>query len=395
MTRILKEHGHLDLLKGLVTLEGSCSLPNSGLTAADFDNIPYMALKGDYTATSMVCQDTVNAINARRAAKQGTAKADYLKLDEMGILGVTHMMMLDKKNLKSPTSCWIGSTRIFDRLQSSGFRLRASSMMTRSLLTMIASLVLGVSAGAQWLHYPTAGVPRGPDGKPNLWRRRRERPMEDRISLESGCSRGGNAHRGLQLAIRRRRSSGTLAPFLEGRPALSAVGRRTRQAALGRPQPRRSGRLLPAGCALRILTFPPPRKILQLPGLVVILSERDVTYRQIFTDGRPHPKDPEPSPNGYSIGKWEKDALVVQTIGLRDGTWLDRIGSPMTDAASVTENFRRVSYGRLDIEVTVDDPKAYAGPWTVTLHQIIMLDTELLDYHCMDNEKDGPRLVGK
>ncbi|HET9358361.1 MAG TPA: hypothetical protein VFO58_01340 [Vicinamibacterales bacterium] len=100
MTRILKERGHLDLLKGLITLEGSCSLSNSGLTAADFDAIPYMALKGDYAGTSMVCQETVDAINARRAAKQGTAKAEYLKLDEMGILGVTHMMMLDKKNLE-------------------------------------------------------------------------------------------------------------------------------------------------------------------------------------------------------------------------------------------------------------------------------------------------------
>jgi hypothetical protein len=100
MTRILKERGRLDLLKGLITLEGSCSLPNSGLTAADFDSIPYLALKGDYAATSMVCQDTVDAINARRAAKQGTAKADYLKLDDMGILGVTHMMMLDTKNLE-------------------------------------------------------------------------------------------------------------------------------------------------------------------------------------------------------------------------------------------------------------------------------------------------------
>jgi len=100
MTRILKERGHLDMLKGLLTLEGSCSLPNSGLTAADFDNIPYMALKGDYTATSQVCEDTVKAINARRAGKQGTAKAEYLKLDDMGILGVTHMMMLDKKNLE-------------------------------------------------------------------------------------------------------------------------------------------------------------------------------------------------------------------------------------------------------------------------------------------------------
>jgi hypothetical protein len=100
MARILKERGRLDLLKGLMTLEGSCSLTNSGLTAADFDNIPYMALKGDYTATSTVCQETVDAINARRAAKQGTAKAEYLKLDDMGILGVTHMMMLDTKNLE-------------------------------------------------------------------------------------------------------------------------------------------------------------------------------------------------------------------------------------------------------------------------------------------------------
>ena len=110
MARILKERGHLSLLKGLVTLEGSCSLPNSGLAAADFDNIAYLALKGDYTATSMVCQETVDAINARRASKQGTAKADYLKLDEMGILGVTHMMMLDKKNLQIADVIynWIG-----------------------------------------------------------------------------------------------------------------------------------------------------------------------------------------------------------------------------------------------------------------------------------------------
>ena len=96
--RILKERGRLDLVKGLITIEGGCSLPNSGLTAADFDAIPYMALKGDYTATSQQCQDTVDAINGRRAARQGTARADYLKLDEMGMLGVTHMMMLDSRS---------------------------------------------------------------------------------------------------------------------------------------------------------------------------------------------------------------------------------------------------------------------------------------------------------
>jgi len=103
MVRILKERGHLDMLKGLITIEGSCSLPNSGLKAEDFDNIPYMALKGDYTATSEVCQTTVDAINARRAAGHGTAKADYVKLDELGnpiFNGTTHMMMLGTNNLE-------------------------------------------------------------------------------------------------------------------------------------------------------------------------------------------------------------------------------------------------------------------------------------------------------
>ena len=102
MARILKERGHLDMLKGLITIEGGCSLPNSGLKAEDFDNIPYLALKGDYTATSEVCQATVDAINARRTAGHGTAKADYIKLDEVGnpiFNGTTHMMMLGTNNL--------------------------------------------------------------------------------------------------------------------------------------------------------------------------------------------------------------------------------------------------------------------------------------------------------
>ncbi|PYS48380.1 MAG: hypothetical protein DMG13_25660 [Acidobacteria bacterium] len=103
MVRLLKERGHLDLLKGLITIEGSCSLPNSGLKAKDFDSIPYMAVKGDYTALSDVCKTTVDAINGRRAAGQGTAKAEYVKLDELGnpiFDGTTHMMMLGTNNLE-------------------------------------------------------------------------------------------------------------------------------------------------------------------------------------------------------------------------------------------------------------------------------------------------------
>ena len=107
------------------------------------------------------------------------------------------------------------------------------------------------------------------------------------------------------------------------------------------------------------------------------------------------PGDPTPTFNGYSTGTWEDDALVVRTIGFRDDTWLDRNGSPMSDAARMIERFRRVNFGRLEIDVTIDDPKVYTRPWTVTLNQQIVLDTELLDYHCMDNEKDASRLVGK
>ena len=116
----------------------------------------------------------------------------------------------------------------------------------------------------------------------------------------------------------------------------------------------------PSG-AIRLFTFPQYRKMFQMPGLLVMLSERDVTFRQIFTDGRELPKDPQPSFHGYSSGHWEGDTLVVQTSGFRDGMWLDRSGSPMTDAAKLTERFRRVNYGNLDIEITLDDPKAYTS----------------------------------
>src|SRR5438034_811695 len=132
-----------------------------------------------------------------------------------------------------------------------------------------------------------------------------------------------------------------------------------------------------------------------IPGLLVILNERDASYRQIFTDHRPLPTIDLPSFNGFSSGKWDGDTLVVETTGFKDGMWLDRNGSPMTDAAKVTERFRRVNYGKMEIEITVDDPKAYTAPWTIKLNHFIVLDTELLDYICLENEKDIPRLLGK
>jgi len=102
--------------------------------------------------------------------------------------------------------------------------------------------------------------------------------------------------------------------------------------------------------------------------------------------------DPNPSFNGYSSGKWEGDTLVVETNGLRDGLWLDTGGSPLTDAARITEKFRRPNFGKIEVELTVDDPKAYTKPWTIKLNQPLAPDIELLDYICLENEKDVPHL---
>jgi len=143
---------------------------------------------------------------------------------------------------------------------------------------------------------------------------------------------------------------------------------------------------------VRLETFPLFRKMIQIPGLLVILNEHNASYRQIFTDGRPLPADPNPSWNGYSSAKWEGDTLVVQTVGFRDGLWLDTGGSPLTDAAKVTEKFRRLNFGTLEIELTVDDAKAYTKPWSIKVTQIIAPDTELLDYICLENERDVQHL---
>jgi hypothetical protein len=274
-------------------------------------------------------------------------------------------------------------------------RFNTTMAAMRPRLMCLIVLAAGASLHAQWLKYPTAGVPRLPDGRPNLSapapRAADGKPdlsgiwqLQTRPCPPEGC---GDYAVGPEFIDFGARLQGGL-PYQPWAAAL--VKERTEQ--LGRDDP--VGFCKPGG-ALRILTFPPFRKFLQLPGLFVILSERDVTYRQVFLDGRPLPDDPTPAWNGYSIGKWEGDALVVQTVGFRDDTWLDRNGSPMTGAAKVTERFRRINYGRLDVEVAVDDLKAYTKPWTVTLTQLLVLDTELLDYHCMDNERDRPHMVGK
>jgi hypothetical protein len=248
---------------------------------------------------------------------------------------------------------------------------------------------------AQWVSYPSAGVPRAPDGKPNL---------------TAACPRTADGHpdlSGVWEMVNR-----GVAPILNGCfPTAQEFGNIGASFKDGLPyQPwaaelvkKRGPELrihdpithcLPAG-VVRLTTHPLVKKVIQTPGLIVILNELYASYRQIFTDGRPLPADPNPSWNGYSSGVWEGDTLVVRTNGLRDGIWLDGMGNPLTDAAKITERFRRADYGHLEIELTVDDPKAYTKPWTVMLHQIIKLDTDLLDYICQEGERDVQHLVAQ
>ena len=134
---------------------------------------------------------------------------------------------------------------------------------------------------------------------------------------------------------------------------------------------------------------PQPRRMIQTPGLLTIIYEANYGLRYIFTDGRSLPPNGEPQPfwYGYSVGKWDGDTLVVETNNLRDNGWLDVRGSPVTDQAKITERFRRVNFGKLEIDVTIDDPKAYTKPFTVRVNQEIVVDSEMIEFICNENNR--------
>lgn len=254
---------------------------------------------------------------------------------------------------------------------------------------------LCVPLAAQWLNYPTAGVPRLPDGKPNLAAPTPKTPegkpdlsglWEANKGIGTGVSFAGDPLPPLFTNIGAQIKGGL--PYSSwGRDVFNA-----RVAENSKDSP--DARCLPIGIVW-LHSHLSPRKVLQLPGLVIILYERFTQFRQIFTDGRPLPTSPEPSFFGYSSGKWEGDTLVVKTIGLRDDSWADLSGNPITESATVTERFHRINYGNLEIEITVDDPKAYTASWTVTVSQHIAIDNELLELVCVDNEENRRHLVGK
>jgi len=266
----------------------------------------------------------------------------------------------------------------------------------RNAAILVFSVLTVMPAGAQWLGHPTAGVPKLANGKPNLsapapratdgkpdlsgiWVDEENRPCppfncDDMLTPQEFWDIGWGLKGGV--------------------PYQPWAAELIKQRGERRGQDDPTAHCLPGGI-LKLHTDPLYRKIVQTPGLVLILNERNAMYRQIFTDGRPLPEDPQPTWNGYSTGKWDGERLVVTTSGFRDGTWLDRKGSPLTESGTITERFRRGSYGKLEIEITVNDPKAYTSAWTVTLHQELRLDTDLLDYICLENEKDQQHFVAK
>jgi hypothetical protein len=267
------------------------------------------------------------------------------------------------------------------------------------IFVIIALIGVPALGFGQWLKYPTSDVPRNADGTPN-----RDAPtprLPDGKPDFSGlwhatnpgrCGGGGSQFIECGTEIGGSALGGNLGRNLpDGLPYLphAATLAKERRADDSRDDPH--VRCLPDNPP-RAWTLPHLTKIIQTPKQLALLYEVNAMYRQIFTDGRPFPEDPTPAWNGYSVGTWEGDTLVVRTQGFRNDLWIDTGGSPMSDVAKMTERMRRPNYGTLDIELTIEDPKNYSKPFTVSLSQHIELDTELVDEFCLENEKSYDRM---
>jgi len=233
--------------------------------------------------------------------------------------------------------------------------------------------ILGTIAPAQWLNYPTPGIPRLPNGKPNL-----SAPAPRLPDGKPDLS-------GLWKPVRGGKYGLNVAADLKTEE-IQAWAR-----ALARQHMEEQGdsvNCLPAGPQVGgIVTV---YKVVQTPALIVILHEAGPgdAFRQIFMDGRALPKDPTPSWYGYSVGRWDSDALVIDTIGFNDKTVLDAFRHPHTEALHITERLRRRDFGHIELQQTYDDPGAYARPWTITLNLELDPDNEILETFCNENERD-------
>ncbi len=243
-------------------------------------------------------------------------------------------------------------------------------------------LTVTMAASAQWDPYPWKRVPRTPDGKVDL-NAPAQRTSYGKPDL-SGFWMPENPTKNL-LNLAADLPDVPLKPW-----ARDLYNQRIENN--GKDHPGVS--CLPSGIPEKD-NIPDGLKLVQTEDLTLLLHESRTIYRQIFTDGRPLPKDPQPTWMGYSIGHWDKDTFVVETIGQNGKTWLDMRGLPGTEALRVTERFSRPKIGHMDIELTIDDPDAYTKPWTVKLAWRLLPDTDLIESICEENNRDPAHMVGK
>ncbi|HVG54029.1 MAG TPA: hypothetical protein VM846_06360 [Vicinamibacterales bacterium] len=268
---------------------------------------------------------------------------------------------------------------------------RRSTAALAAALAMLVGSLASATLAAQWIRHPTAGLPRladgtvnlsaptprTADGKPELsgiWTSDEVDPR--RPNVPPNPHDANPSRRMINLGV-------DLPGGLPYQPWLAALVKEHR-ANNSKNDPH--VRCMPLNF-LRGYGMPHLLKFVQTPGLLLVLNEWNAGYRQVFTDGRPLPEDPNPSWQGYSSARWSGDTLVVDTIGMRDDVWIDWGGAVLTESARVREEIRRPDLGHLEIRVTVDDQKAYTKPWTVLIKERLIVDSELIDEICLENEK--------
>ena len=248
--------------------------------------------------------------------------------------------------------------------------------------TLILAVVLTVPGVAQWLHLPTPGIPRTaagkpnltapvprmPDGKPDLSGLWQPELIPYRFDViqdvkDEGVFRAAAEALFLQRAVNLRHDNPVTHCLPAGPQAIFAAG------------------------------STPFYRIVQSPNVIALLYELG-NFRQIYTDGRELPKDPNPTWMGYSVGHWEGDTLVVETAGFNDKTWLDMVGHPHSEHLRVTEKFRRADFGHMQVQVIFDDPETLTKPLTISVGVNYAVDTDMLEYVCNEGERDTDHLVG-
>jgi len=271
---------------------------------------------------------------------------------------------------------------------------------------LAAVAVMSPSLLAQWPSVKTPNVPRNADGTVNA-AAPAPRTADGKVDLsglwEAGGGGGGGRGRRGQPPPAPPADQPPLAAFFDigqnlpgGTPMTPWAAALRKERLSNGAQDNPDAHCLPIGHT-QFHTHPQPRKIIQTPGEIVIIYESNYGLRHIYTDGReaPPPGDQDVTPYwyGYTVGKWEGDTLVATTTHIRDGMWLDVNGTPLTDQGKIVERFRRPSYGRLEIDITIEDPKAFTKPFTVRVNQRISVDTDLIEFICNENEKSSKHFV--